>query len=106
MPEADPQDEILADRCRQLSDSLNHDNKPAPGAAYLDYSRPLPLCSPTKTCDRILHYFDIIPLLRPTHPSFDDKQGSIEDYSAYKQDPDSEHWFVYPRCKYDHLNNP
>lgn len=64
------------------------------------------MSSPTETCDRILHYFDIIPLLRPTYPYFDDKQGSIEDYSAYKQDPDREYWFVYPRCKYDHLNNP
>jgi len=106
LPGPEPQDIRLLDLFRKLSDSLTHDNNVAPGEAYLDYSRPLPLCSPTDTSDRILHYFDIIPLLCPTHSYFDDKQGSIEDYAIYQQHPDSKYWFVYPRCKYDHLNNP
>lgn len=54
----------------------------------------------------IVRFFDIKPLLRPTHPFFKDKQGFIEDYAAYKTDPDSEHFLLYPKCKYEHRNNP
>lgn len=106
MPGPDPLDIRLLQLFHKLSDSLPHHNNNTPGEAYLDYSPPLPLYASTPSCDRILHYFDIIPLLRPTHPCFEDKQGSIQDYTAYKQDPESQHWFLYPRCKYDHPNNP
>jgi len=54
----------------------------------------------------IVRFFDIKPLLRPTHPFFKDKQGFIEDYAAYKTDPNSEHFLLYPKCRYEHRNNP
>ncbi len=79
---------------------------PATGGAYLDYSRPLGVFSYLKSTDCVLHFFDIIPLLRPMHPCFQHKQGFIEDYAAYKHDPESEHWLVYPRCRYEHKDNP
>ncbi len=58
------------------------------------------------SCDRIVHFFDVQPLLLPTHPCFEDKQGSTEDYAGYKHDSESKCLLLYPRCKYEHRNNP
>lgn len=45
-------------------------------------------------------------MLRPTHSYFINRQGFIEEYSAYKHDSESKRLLLYPRCKYQDKNNP
>lgn len=72
------------------------------GASHLCSTVAIPPCMPSQVGHDIIYGFDKLrTLLRPLHPYFNDKQGSILEFAQYKHSEDDEYSLLYPRVKTD-----